>query len=120
VSLDAGNLLITVADSGPGMTAEEQARVFGEFEQGGTVADKSAGTGLGLAISARIMREFGGALTVASEKGLGSEFTIRFPVDVGSERPERRNTLLAGNSVVLLAPAGAARTAIAETITTLG
>ncbi|WP_106797034.1 ATP-binding protein [Rhizobium sp. H4] len=120
VSLDAGNLLITVADSGPGMTAEEQARVFGEFEQGGTVADKSGGTGLGLAISARIMREFGGALTVASEKGLGSEFTIRFPVDVGGERSERRNTLLAGNSIVLLAPAGAARTAIAETITALG
>ncbi|WP_183914150.1 ATP-binding protein [Rhizobium lentis] len=120
VSLDAGNLLITVADSGPGMTAEEQARVFGEFEQGGTVADKSSGTGLGLAISARIMREFGGALTVASEKGLGSEFTIRFPVEIGSERPDRRNTLLAGNSVVLLAPAGAARTAIAETITALG
>ncbi|WP_064681358.1 PAS domain-containing hybrid sensor histidine kinase/response regulator [Rhizobium bangladeshense] len=120
VSLDAGNLLITVADSGPGMTAEEQARIFGEFEQGGTVADKSSGTGLGLAISARIMREFGGALTVASEKGLGSEFTIRFPVDFGSERPDRRDTLLAGNSVVLLAPAGAARTAIAETITALG
>ncbi|ARQ56531.1 response regulator [Rhizobium sophoriradicis] len=120
VALDAGNLLITVADSGPGMTAEEQARVFGEFEQGGTVAEKSGGTGLGLAISARIMREFGGALTVASEKGLGSEFTIRFPVDVGGERSERRNTLLAGNSIVLLAPAGAARTAIAETITALG
>ncbi|MFS8143832.1 ATP-binding protein [Rhizobium sp. BR 249] len=120
VSLDAGNLLITVADTGPGMTAEELARVFGEFEQGGTVAEKSSGTGLGLAISARIMREFGGALTVASEKGRGSEFTIRFPVDIGSERPDRRNTLLAGNSVVLLAPAGAARAAIAETITALG
>ncbi|MEK1865496.1 MAG: ATP-binding protein, partial [Rhizobium leguminosarum] len=120
VSLDAGDLLITVTDSGPGMTAEEQARVFGEFEQGGTVADKSNGTGLGLAISARIMREFNGALTVASEKGRGSEFAIRFPVDIGSERPDRRNTLLAGNSVVLLAPAGAARTAIAETITALG
>ncbi|MGO7690363.1 hypothetical protein ACC696_38070, partial [Rhizobium ruizarguesonis] len=51
--------------------------------------------------------------TVASEKGKGSEFTIRFPVDIGSESPDRRNTLIAGNSVVLLAPAGAARTAIA-------
>ncbi|MBW8787820.1 MAG: response regulator [Rhizobium leguminosarum] len=120
VSLDPGDILITVTDSGPGMTTEEQARVFGEFEQGGSVADKSSGTGLGLAISARIMREFNGALTVASEKGKGSEFTISFPVDIGSERPDRRNTLLAGNSVVLLAPAGAARTAIAETITTLG
>ncbi|MBY5643821.1 ATP-binding protein [Rhizobium leguminosarum] len=120
VSLDGDDLSITVTDSGPGMTAEEQARVFGEFEQGGSVADKSSGTGLGLAISARIMREFNGALTVASEMGRGSEFTIRFPVDIGSERPDRRNTLLAGNSVVLLAPAGAARTAIAETITALG
>ncbi|EJZ22245.1 histidine kinase [Rhizobium sp. Pop5] len=120
VALKTSDLLITVTDTGPGMTAEEQARVFGEFEQGGTVADKSSGTGLGLAISARIMREFGGALTVASEKGKGSEFAIRFPVEIGSERPDRRNTLLAGNSVVLLAPAGAARTAIAETITALG
>jgi CheY-like chemotaxis protein len=120
VSLDGDDLSITVTDSGPGMTAEEQARVFGEFEQGGSVVDKSSGTGLGLAISARIMREFNGALTVASEKGRGSEFTIRFPVDIDSERPDRRNTLLSGNSVVLLAPAGAARTAIAETITTLG
>ena len=120
VSLNASNLLISVTDTGPGMTVEEQARVFGEFEQGGTVAEKSSGTGLGLAISARIMREFGGALAVASEKGKGSEFTIRFPVDIGSERRDRRNTLLSGNSVVLLAPAGAARTAIAETITALG
>ncbi|MBX5237271.1 hybrid sensor histidine kinase/response regulator [Rhizobium sp. NLR22b] len=120
VSLDASNLLITVTDTGPGMTAEEQARVFGEFEQGGNVADKSGGTGLGLAISARIMREFDGALTVTSEKGKGSTFTIRFPIELDSERSERRNTLLAGNSVVLLAPAGAARSAIAETITALG
>ena len=120
VSLNARDLVISVTDTGPGMTAEEQARVFGEFEQGGTVAEKSSGTGLGLAISARIMREFGGALAVASEKGKGSEFTIRFPVDIGSERRDRRNTLLSGNSVVLLAPAGAARNAIAETITALG
>ncbi|MDC9808641.1 MULTISPECIES: PAS domain-containing hybrid sensor histidine kinase/response regulator [Rhizobium] len=120
VSLDADDLSITVTDSGPGMTAEEQARVFGEFEQGGSVADKSSGTGLGLAISARIMREFNGTLTVTGEKGRGSEFTIRFPIDIGSERPDRRNTLLAGNSVVLLAPVGAARAAIAETITALG
>ncbi|TAX58289.1 hybrid sensor histidine kinase/response regulator, partial [Rhizobium leguminosarum] len=107
VSLDGDDLSITVTDSGPGMTAEEQARVFGEFEQGGSVADKSSGTGLGLAISARIMREFNGALTVASEKDRGSEFTIRFPVDIDRERPDRRNTLLSGNSVVLVAPAGA-------------
>src|SRR5262249_51211690 len=113
-------LLISVTDTGPGMTAEEQARIFGEFEQGGSLAQKSNGTGLGLAISARIMLEFGGSLAVASERGKGSQFTIRFPVELPEEESSSRNTVLAGNSIVLLAPAGAARTAIAETITTLG
>lgn len=120
VSGAAGELLITVTDTGPGMSAEEQARIFGEFEQGGSLVQKSNGTGLGLAISARIMREFGGSLTVASERGKGSQFTIRFPAELSGEDTASRNTLLAGNSIVLLAPAGAARTAIAETITTLG
>ncbi|MBB3592749.1 signal transduction histidine kinase/CheY-like chemotaxis protein [Rhizobium sp. BK529] len=120
VSRAANELLISVTDTGPGMTAEEQARIFGEFEQGGSLAQKSNGTGLGLAISARILREFGGSLTVASERGRGSQFTIRFPVELPEEDATSRNTLLAGNSIVLLAPAGAARTAIAETITTLG
>jgi signal transduction histidine kinase/CheY-like chemotaxis protein len=120
VSLQADELLITVTDTGPGMTDEEQARVFGEFEQGGTATEKSNGTGLGLAISARIMREFGGALTVASEKGTGSEFTIRFRVDEDEQTHSPRDTLLSGNLVVLLAPAGAARMAISETIRTLG
>jgi CheY-like chemotaxis protein len=84
--------------------------------------EKSGGTGLGLTISARIMREFGGSLTVMSEKGKGSEFSIRFPVNIPEENRgrSRRNALLGGNVVLLLAPAGAARTAIAETIGALG
>lgn len=120
VSSAANELLISVTDTGPGMTAEEQARIFGEFEQGGSLVQKSNGTGLGLAISARILREFGGSLAVASERGKGSQFTIRFPAELSEEDTASRNTLLAGNSIVLLAPTGAARTAIAETITTLG
>ena len=119
-TLSDEDLVITVTDTGPGMTAEEQSRIFGEFEQGGTMVEKSGGTGLGLTISARIMREFGGSLTVASEKGKGSEFTIRFPAGITEEGRGRRKGLLAGNTVVLLAPAGAARAAIAETVTALG
>ncbi|TCU18070.1 hybrid sensor histidine kinase/response regulator [Rhizobium sullae] len=120
VSLRGDDLMITVTDTGPGMTAEEQARIFGEFEQGGTMMEKSGGTGLGLTISARIMREFGGSLTVASEKGKGSEFTICFPATIPVEARGSFKSLLAGNIVVLLAPAGAARAAIAETIVALG
>lgn len=117
-TLQDGDLLITVTDTGPGMTEDEQARIFGEFEQAGTMTDRSNGTGLGLAISARIMREFGGSLTVSSERGTGSEFGIRFGVDISEE--SRRDAVLSGSVVLVLAPAGAARMALSETIATLG
>ncbi len=120
--LDGADLVVTVRDSGPGMTAEEQARIFGEFEQAGSLIEKSAGTGLGLTISARIMQEFGGSLKVTSEKGKGSEFAIRFPLNVPLDQRDRntRSGLLKGTRVLLLAPEGAASTAIANTIRTLG
>ena len=122
VDLDGRDLTISVRDSGPGMTEEEQARVFGEFEQAGTTVERSAGTGLGLAISARILREFGGGLSVASERGKGSEFVISFPVGLvaGGDGYDRRNTMLRGSRILLLAPEGAASTAIMRTIQTLG
>ncbi|WFU09315.1 ATP-binding protein [Rhizobium sp. CB3090] len=120
--LDSEDLVISVRDSGPGMTEEEQARIFGEFEQAGSMLDRSAGTGLGLAISARILREFGGTLSVSSMRGEGSEFNVRFPVSAvaGENEQVRRNELLKCSRVLLLAPEGAASTAIADTIRTLG
>jgi len=122
VDLKGWDLTISVQDSGPGMTEEEQARVFGEFEQAGTSVERSAGTGLGLAISARILREFGGGLSVASERGKGSEFIISFPVGLvaGEDGYDRRNIMLKGSRILLLAPEGAASTAIMRTIRTLG
>ncbi|AYG65033.1 MULTISPECIES: PAS domain-containing hybrid sensor histidine kinase/response regulator [unclassified Rhizobium] len=116
------DLTISVRDSGPGMTEEEQARVFGEFEQAGTIVEKSAGTGLGLAISARILREFGGRLSVVSERGRGSEFVISFPVGLEAEEDgyEWRDIMLKGSRVLLLAPKGPASEAIMQTIQTLG
>lgn len=119
--LDGADLVITVRDSGPGMTPQEQARIFGEYEQAGGSIERSGGTGLGLPISARIIKEFGGSLTVSSEKGKGSEFTIRFPLSVSPEhRGTSRRGLLCDTRVLLLAPEGPASTAIATTIRTLG
>jgi signal transduction histidine kinase len=72
---------MAVADSGIGMTAEQQAKLFEEFTQADvTTAQRFGGTGLGLAISRKLARMMGGDVTVASEPGKGSVFTVRLPV----------------------------------------
>jgi two-component system, NtrC family, sensor kinase len=69
-----------VADSGIGMTAEQQAKLFEEFTQAdASTAQRFGGTGLGLAISRKLARMMGGDVTVKSEPGKGSIFTVRLP-----------------------------------------
>ena len=71
---------LTVSDTGIGMTPEQQAKLFAEFTQADSLtARKFGGTGLGLAISRRLARMMGGDVTVASEPGKGSVFTVRLP-----------------------------------------
>ncbi|WP_288430296.1 PAS domain-containing hybrid sensor histidine kinase/response regulator [uncultured Agrobacterium sp.] len=121
-SMAHGELAISVEDTGPGMSRAEQARIFGEFEQAGSARQRSNGTGLGLAISARIVREFGGALTVSSKKGKGSTFLLKFrPAIAGSSRlPSHRLDALQQSKVLLLSPAGVASAATAKAIQSLG
>ena len=69
-----------VADTGIGMTPEQQAKLFAEFTQAdATTAQRFGGTGLGLAITRKLARLMGGDVTVASEPGKGSVFTVRLP-----------------------------------------
>jgi signal transduction histidine kinase len=69
-----------VSDSGIGMTAEQQVKLFVEFSQAdATTAQRFGGTGLGLAITRRLARMMGGDVTVTSEMGKGSVFTVRLP-----------------------------------------
>jgi signal transduction histidine kinase len=71
---------VAVADTGIGMTPEQQAKLFQEFSQADkTTAQRFGGTGLGLAISRKLARMMGGDITVASEPGKGSVFTVRLP-----------------------------------------
>jgi signal transduction histidine kinase len=71
---------IAVADTGIGMTPEQMGKLFQEFSQvSSTTASKYGGTGLGLVISRRFCQMMGGDITVASEPGRGSTFTIRLP-----------------------------------------
>jgi adenylate cyclase len=71
---------LAVADTGIGMTAEQQAKLFEEFSQADrTTAQRFGGTGLGLAITRKLARMMGGDVTVTSEPGKGSVFTVRLP-----------------------------------------
>jgi signal transduction histidine kinase len=70
-----------VSDTGIGMTAEQQAKLFEEFSQAdAATAQHFGGTGLGLAITRKLARMMGGDVMVASEPGKGSVFTVRLPV----------------------------------------
>jgi signal transduction histidine kinase len=69
-----------VADTGVGITPEQQAKLFEEFSQAdATTAQRFGGTGLGLAITRKLARMMGGDVTVTSEPGKGSVFTVRLP-----------------------------------------
>ncbi|HUH49815.1 MAG TPA: response regulator, partial [Mycoplana sp.] len=119
-TIEPGHIVVKVTDTGPGMTAEEQIRVFEAFEQAGAASQRRGGTGLGLAISARILSEAGGALTLDSRPGQGSTFTIRMPAALTLAAVSGMAGPLRGSSVFLYAPDGPAARALQRTIETLG
>ena len=70
-----------VRDTGIGMTPEQAGKLFQPFVQADRTTEKKfGGTGLGLAISRQLARAMGGDITVVSEAGKGSAFTLRLPV----------------------------------------
>ncbi len=78
-----GGLLFAVSDNGIGMTDEQMGRLFEAFSQAeASTRSTYGGTGLGLAISRHFCRLMGGDVTVESEPGHGSTFTIRLPLEV--------------------------------------
>jgi signal transduction histidine kinase len=73
-------ITLSVADTGIGMTGEQMEKLFQEFSQASSkTASKYGGTGLGLVISRKFCQMMGGDITVASEPGKGSVFTVRLP-----------------------------------------
>ncbi len=88
ITIDAGQgnengrdwITLAVTDTGIGMTAEQMGKLFQEFAQASSsTASKYGGTGLGLVISRRFCQMMGGDITVTSEPGRGSIFTVRLP-----------------------------------------
>jgi signal transduction histidine kinase len=80
-------IALAVTDTGIGMTPEQMGKLFQEFSQASSAtASKYGGTGLGLAISRRFCQMMGGDITVESEPGRGSTFTIRLPRTVDARK----------------------------------
>jgi two-component system OmpR family sensor kinase len=78
VRADDGDIVVDVADEGPGIASDEQPRIFDRFYRGRDRAE-AEGFGLGLAIAKRSVERAGGQLTVESDPGHGCRFTIRIP-----------------------------------------
>jgi signal transduction histidine kinase len=75
-----GEVRVSVSDSGPGIAAEDQVRIFEEFQQAAAGKEQREGTGLGLALSKRLVELHGGRIWVESEPGEGSRFVFTLPV----------------------------------------
>jgi GAF domain-containing protein len=78
-----GSFHLSVRDTGPGISAADQAKLFQEFQQAdNAITRKKGGTGLGLAISKRIVEMHGGKIWLESQPGQGSTFSFIVPVRV--------------------------------------
>jgi signal transduction histidine kinase len=91
VSRESERVTVTVRDTGPGIAAAQLPRLFSEFVQLGSLKQRARGTGLGLAICKRLVEAHGGKVSVESELGRGSTFTVSVPVSGPDQAPDKPN-----------------------------
>lgn len=84
-------LLISVADTGPGIAPEEQSLIFQNFQQT-RIGMEKGGTGLGLPISSRLAEAHGGKLWVESALGAGATFFVQLPINPAHLKPTERTS----------------------------
>jgi CheY-like chemotaxis protein len=102
------DLTIDVEDSGIGISQDQQDRIFDSFTQQKNQSAKFGGTGLGLTISKRLIEMMGGTISVRSQKGIGSCFTLSLPqVEIchQSTIPTEKKALLSLNQAAPFQPA---------------
>ena len=79
-SNDGAWAVLTVEDAGLGIPRDDLPRIFERFERASNVVGRVAGTGVGLASARQIVQHHGGTITVASQEGAGTTFTVRLPL----------------------------------------
>ena len=99
---DICTVCITVRDSGIGISPEQLSRLFVNFEQAdGSISRRYGGTGLGLAISKSIVEMMNGEVTVTSDLGVGSTFTVSIPMRKGKAEHQRHHMLHEGLRILV-------------------
>ena len=124
VRSDPGGLTFVVTDNGPGVPAEQRARLFQDYERMGADAAGTEGTGLGLAITAALARAMGGSVAYApGPTGAGSCFSVTLPlpaatlpVEIRPPAPEPAHP--AGGLRILVVDDIAANRMVAEALLT--
>ena len=102
-----GHFRFEVCDTGPGMTPDEQERLFTPYVQVGRLPERSTGTGLGLSICRELAQLLGGAVGVDSRPGQGSRFWVELPLKPGgamsppAAEPPDTGELLLGKRVLV-------------------
>jgi signal transduction histidine kinase/CheY-like chemotaxis protein len=121
VEPDGNAIRFAVRDSGIGLTKDDQARVFRDFEQAdGSSTRKFGGTGLGLAISKRIVEHMGGGIAVDSELGKGSTFSFIVAVPPADIARESTAPDLSGQAVLIAAATAAVAATLARRLASWG
>ena len=86
--LDDVTVRISVSDTGPGISEQDQAEIFEKFRQvDGSITRKGDGTGLGLAICKQLSELLAGSITIKSQQDKGSTFHLDIPVSLSTEEP---------------------------------
>ncbi len=100
---EAGDLVLAVSDTGPGIPEARIPILFEEFEQGdGSASRQHEGTGLGLAITRRLVTRMGGGIAATSTVGRGTTFTVRLPLPVIEAAPAPL-PILPGRRIMIVA-----------------
>jgi PAS domain S-box-containing protein len=119
--VDDGRVLITVSDTGRGIAGQDLQRLFEPWTRNHGRA--WAGTGLGLSIARRLARAMGGDVTVMSELGTGSAFTLELPLETGVLKPvapAKANSTLSASRILVAEDDAALRRLIGLQLERLG